>query len=291
MVGTVELAATPFFPQQRMQCGPAALATVLTASQASVTPAQLEPLVYLPGRRGSLQIEMLATPRNFGRIAYRIEPELAAIVSELTIGRPVLVLHNYGLPLWPRWHYAVVIGYDGSRDQLVMRSGRTQRQVWSARHFMRAWDNGGRWAFVILRPGEMPTHVNMKRYLDAAAAFERVAAPQDAFLAFDGAVNAWPEEPLAWIGRGTARYRQQLFDQAAADYRAALALNPGNPGARNNLAMALLGLGCPRAARKEVEAIDLATLEERLHIAVQDTQQQVGKHAASADAAHCAATH
>src|SRR5262245_57366042 len=90
----VELQDTPFFPQTAHQCGPAALATVLGASQVRTTPEELARLVYLPGRRGSLQIEMQAAPRQFGRIGYRIQPELAAILGELDAGRPVLVLHN-----------------------------------------------------------------------------------------------------------------------------------------------------------------------------------------------------
>ena len=61
----VELDATPFFPQARNECGPAALATVLGASLVAVTPEELEKRVYLPGRRGSLQIEMQAAPRAY----------------------------------------------------------------------------------------------------------------------------------------------------------------------------------------------------------------------------------
>ena len=39
----VELAQTPFFPQDRYQCGPAALATVLGAAGVHVTPEELVP--------------------------------------------------------------------------------------------------------------------------------------------------------------------------------------------------------------------------------------------------------
>src|SRR3569623_3188919 len=53
----VELAAVPFFPQERYQCGPAALATVLASSGAAVTADELAPQVYLPARQGSLQPE------------------------------------------------------------------------------------------------------------------------------------------------------------------------------------------------------------------------------------------
>jgi hypothetical protein len=32
-------------------------------------------------------------------------------VDQLEAGRPVLVLQNLALKLWPQWHYAVVVGY------------------------------------------------------------------------------------------------------------------------------------------------------------------------------------
>ena len=62
----VELAETPFFSQQRYQCGPAALATVLNAAGVKVTDEELVPEVYLPTREGSLQVEMLAATRRHG---------------------------------------------------------------------------------------------------------------------------------------------------------------------------------------------------------------------------------
>lgn len=48
----VELTNVPFFPQEDYQCGPAALATVLTWSGVNVTPEQLTPQVYIPERWG-----------------------------------------------------------------------------------------------------------------------------------------------------------------------------------------------------------------------------------------------
>jgi hypothetical protein len=269
----VELTGTPFFPQRRFQCGPAALATVLGASQVHITPDALTPLVYLPGRKGSLQIEMQAAPRQFGRLAYRIEPELAAVVAELDAGRPVLVLHNYGLPIWPRWHYAVVIGHDSARDALVLRSGMLQRESWSARNFMRAWDNGGRWALVMLRPGELPVAPDKQRYLEAAAAFEKVARPADVWSVFNAAVKTWPDEPVVWIGRGTAKYRDKDFSRAATDYSTALTLDAGHIGARNNLAMALLEMGCVNAARQEMAELDGQSIDATMQEAVDDTRR------------------
>ena len=62
----IELKEVPFFPQEAYQCGPAALATVLVAAGASVTPEALAPQAYLPERHGSLQLELVAATRRRG---------------------------------------------------------------------------------------------------------------------------------------------------------------------------------------------------------------------------------
>ena len=63
----LELADVPFFPQVEYQCGPAALATALASSGVAVTPGDLVSQVYIPARKGSLQIEMMAAARRRGQ--------------------------------------------------------------------------------------------------------------------------------------------------------------------------------------------------------------------------------
>jgi hypothetical protein len=287
---SVELEATPFFPQKKYQCGPAALATVLVASSVATTPDALVPLVYIPERKGSLQVEMQAAPREFGRLSYLLSPNMDAILAEIDAGRPVLVLHNYGLPILPRWHYAVVIGYDSARDRFILRSGVKHRDEWRARTFMVAWHQAHRWAMVVLRPGEIPVIADPKLYLEAAANFEHGATPQDALLAFDAAVERWPNEAVAWIGRGTAQYRAGKLSNAAEDYAAAVRIDGNNAGARNNLAQTLLEQGCPRQARAQLEPIDIGKVRSPLLEAIVDTRRQVDEAMAlsSADDTECA---
>ena len=150
---------------------------------------------------------MQAAPRKFGRLSYLLSPNMDSILAEINAGRPVLVLHNYGFPMMPRWHYAVVIGYDSARDRFILRSGVKRRDEWRVRTFMVAWHQAHRWAMVVLRPGEIPVIADPRLYLEAAADFEHGASPADALLAFDAAVKRWPSEAVAWIGRGTAQYR------------------------------------------------------------------------------------
>ncbi|MES9847302.1 MAG: hypothetical protein ABW145_02835, partial [Candidatus Thiodiazotropha sp.] len=87
-ISRLEIETTPFHPQKKYQCGPAALATLLGHSGVSVTAESLVPLVYLPDKKGSLQIEMVAASRRLGRIPYLIEPDLPTLIGELQAGRP-----------------------------------------------------------------------------------------------------------------------------------------------------------------------------------------------------------
>lgn len=285
-----ELTATPFYPQKKHQCGPAALATVLSASGAATSPDSLVDSLFIPARRGSLQVEMRATPRGFARLALPLPRRPEAIVAELEAGRPVLVLHNYGLPFWPRWHYAVVVGYDPAADEFILRSGVKPRQRMRTRRFMVAWHYAGRWAMVVLRPGETAALDDAKSYLEAAAEFERKAAPADARAAFDAAVRRWPGEPVAFIGRGTAEYRLGELAAAAGDYAQALRLDATQHGARNNLAQTLLDLNCPRRALTLLGALDEHALAPALRAAVLDTRRQAQAAAqARSDAGDCPA--
>ena len=104
-----ELAGVAFFPQDTHQCGPAALATVLVTTGVDTTPEQLVPEVYIPARRGSLQLEMLAAARRHGRIPWLLPPEFTALQAELAAGNPVLVLQDLGALGSRGWQYAVGI--------------------------------------------------------------------------------------------------------------------------------------------------------------------------------------
>jgi hypothetical protein len=85
-----ELATVPFFPQTIHQCGPAALATVLQWSGADATPESLAPQVYIPGRKGSLALELIAATRRAGRVPFPLaaDADAHAIFAEVRAGTP-----------------------------------------------------------------------------------------------------------------------------------------------------------------------------------------------------------
>ena len=245
----VELTDTPFYPQQAYQCGPAALATVLNSNGVAVSPERLVPQVYLPERRGSLQVEIIATARRYGQVPVIIEPDLAALLEMLRAGRPVLVLQNLGLAWLPVWHYAVVVGYDATADALLLRSGAERRKITNADDFSRSWKLAENWGVVLLDPAESPGALDATRYLSAVAGLEAAGKLEAASRAYTTAASAWPDQALPWLGLGNVAYRQGRLRSARNAYRRAHALAPEDPVVANNLAQVLAELGCARQAR------------------------------------------
>jgi hypothetical protein len=254
----VELDSTPFFPQAAYQCGPAALAMVLTAAGRETLPDDITAQVYIPGRKGSLQAEMLTAARRHGMVSYVIDPDIAALQREIDAGNPVLVLQNLGLDRLPSWHYAVVIGYDLGRQQILLRSGRTERLEMPASRFDQTWRRGARWAMITLPPGRLPAGAERDRYIDAVIAFSRVAEPQDALTAYLAAADRWPDSALAWMGAGTSAYALKSWEASEAAFREAAVHAADRAPALNNLALALDAQGrrdeAVQAARAAVAA-------------------------------------
>ncbi|HSW15413.1 MAG TPA: PA2778 family cysteine peptidase [Solimonas sp.] len=265
-----ELTATPFFPQTDYQCGPAALATVLQASGVAVQPDQLAAQVYLPGRKGSLQLELVAAARRHQRLPYVLKPEIDAIFEEVAAGRPVLLLQNLGLSWVPVWHYAVVVGVDPVAGQVILRSGREQRRVLDYRHFEQSWRLGGRWAMVVVPPEQPPATANALDWLAAANAFESLQQPQLARSAYAAAIERWPESALAWQAQGNARYGTGDLRAARAAFVEALRLAPDAAG-YNNLAQTELDLGCVEAAREALQQASALPATPAVSAALQET--------------------
>lgn len=247
----VELDSVPFYPQEQYQCGPASLAMALVHAGVRATPEALVDQVYLPAREGSLQAEMLAAARRHGLVAYQLAPRLEDVLREAAAGTPVIVLQNLMFDFLPRWHYAVVVGYDLRREEIILRSGTTARLAMSLINFERTWARGGYWAMVALPPGRLPASAREEAYVGAAVALER-ASPEAARLAYATALERWPHNLIARIGAGNAAYTMQDYAAAEAAYRQAVRDYPQAADAWNNLAQTLLRLG-----RRE-EALDAA---------------------------------
>ncbi|TMF81779.1 MAG: tetratricopeptide repeat protein [Chloroflexi bacterium] len=247
----VELARVPFFPQNEYQCGPAALATVLADAGVKVTPDELVPEVYIPERKGSLQVEMLAAARRHGLISYQLAPRFVDLLRELAAGIPVIVLQNQGLR--EGWHYAVAVGYDYQHGDLILRSGLAERELmnFAAHEFM--WKRSGYWAMVAMPPDRIPVTADEARWLAAIAALERTGDARSARTAYASFLKRWPQNVNASVGLANAHHALGELPQAESVLRAAAERDPDSVIVLNNLAQTLSDQGRDEEALPVIE--------------------------------------
>ena len=261
----------PFFPQEKYYCGPAATAMVLAWSGLPVTQEDMAGQVYTPGREGTLQSDVIAAMRRNGRLAVPVG-DLRELLGEIASGRPVLVFQNLALDFAPRWHYAVVTGYDLELGELLMNTGIWESRPVALRTFEHTWRRGGYWALVVLKPGDLPVAADEVEVLRAISGLERVSRPADAVIAYEAVLKRWPRSFAAWMGLGNARYALADYTAAEAAWRAATTADTDNPApAWNNLAYALKAQGrISEAMEAATRAIELGGPDEANYRATLD---------------------
>ena len=247
-----QLTHVPFIAQEDYECGPASLAMAFQAAGLSVAPAALVDQVYLPGKKGALQVEMLATTRRNGLLPYVLQPEIADVLREVAAGHPVVVFQNLSLPVYPVWHYAVVIGYDRHRNLLTLHSGTNAATEISLNAFERTWARGNNWAMVALQPSELAATATPDRLAQAIAALERVQ-PGAALAAYTRGLQAWPTHAGLMLGEGNAAYATGDAPHAERAYTALVAQHPDFADGWNNLAQVLSERGNVAQAKVAID--------------------------------------
>lgn len=250
-----QLEQVPFFPQEDYQCGPAALATVLQASDVDISPEALVSQVYVPARKGSLQIEMLAAARRYGRVAQVLAPDLEALLVQVQAGKPVLVMQNLGLSWYPQWHYAVVVGFDLARGEIVLRSGLVRDYRISLALFERTWQRAEHWAAVLLAPGELPADGREEAYFQAVSAFAATSdvGSQELQLAYGAGLSRWSKSVNLGMARGNLFYTDGDLISAMHAFEKIIEQAPDYAAGHNNLAQVLLELARPEEAKVHAE--------------------------------------
>jgi tetratricopeptide (TPR) repeat protein len=218
----------------------------MAAAGAKVTPQELVPEVYLPERKGSLQIEMLAAARRHGLVAYQLAPSFADMLSEVAAGTPVIVLQNLGIS--DGWHYAVVVGYDYDSGKVILRSGDTERSIMPFIANEIVWRRSGYWAMVAVPPDRIPVSADENRWLDAIAALEHAGGAPAARVAYQSFLKRWPQNVNASVGLANTYYAAGELKDAERVLREALAREPDSQVVLNNLAQILSDQGRNREA-------------------------------------------
>lgn len=138
----------PFFHQEKDQCGPASLASVLRFYGIDINPDEISKEIYIPGIKGTLNIDLLFYARSKGLIAEAYYGDMADLKRQITQERPLLLFLNLGLRIFPAGHYIVVTGFDDKDKIIYAHSGSERDKPIPYSDFMRAWGKGDFWTLL-----------------------------------------------------------------------------------------------------------------------------------------------
>ena len=248
----------PFFAQTENYCGPASLAMVANYYGNNVTPNEVANLVYIPEKKGSLQTEMVAASRSLDLVAFVMHMDDESLRAEIDAERPVIVLQNLALNIYPIWHYSVVTGRDPNNEHLLLHSGRHEyyRVPWTT--FSNTWKRSKNWALIAAPAGDLPTSATASVVLKAALNLEKVGKYRAAQLTYAAATERWPNNFAAHVGLANTHMRLREPLAASQAYQSALKLNKRSSAVLNNFAYSAYDLGC------EVTAIQAASCALKL---------------------------
>lgn len=271
----VELRDVPFVAQTTDQCGPASLAMLLAHTGVSASVDALRERVYLPGREGTLQVELLAATREAGRVAFVVRPSADDLLAHLDAGRPILVLQDLRVAWRSRWHYAVVVGYSPEEQAFVLRSGPEARLLMKRQAFLKSWYRGGNWGMVALRPGNIPDNASEPDYLRAIAAFESESRLEEALGAYAAALERWPDSIGARFGMANILYAKNELQRALPLFVSIVNEHPDYLAATNNLALIYRDLGEQQRALETIDAAITRAERSTLLPALLETREEI----------------
>ena len=139
----------PFFPQEKNQCGPASLASILQFYGIETTPDEISNEIYLPRIKGTLNIDLVFYARSKGMNAEAYHGDMADLKKRISEERPLLLFLNLGLKVFPAGHYIVVTGFDDKDKIIYAHSGSERDKPIRYSEFIRAWERGDFWTLLV----------------------------------------------------------------------------------------------------------------------------------------------
>lgn len=173
----VELNGVPFFRGNAHQSGPQVLASMLGEQRIRITPGLLTKPLKLPEAESSLQGNMEQLAGQYGLMVYPLDSSLSALLTQVAAGHPVMVRFMDGT-VWTEPRYAVLGGYDRTKETVLLRAGMERRRLMDFKKFESRWKDAGSWAVLILSPDQLPANVDKARWLKVANQLSRSGQEQ-----------------------------------------------------------------------------------------------------------------
>lgn len=142
------ISGVPFFRQDENTCGPAALASVVSYWGGTSEPDEIAARVYLRRLRGTLPMDMERFMQDAGFKTFAQAGSFEALKTMILRDLPVIALLDAGFGLYRRPHYVTVIGFDETRQEVIMHDGITPNRLIGYRHFLKDWNRAGLWMLI-----------------------------------------------------------------------------------------------------------------------------------------------
>ena len=173
----VELNGVPFFRGNANQGGPQVLASMFSEQRIRTTPGLLTKPLKLPGAEDALQSNMEKLASEYGLVVYPLDKSLSALLTQVAAGYPVMLRFTDGT-VWSTPRYAMLVGYNRTKQTVLLRAGMERRRLMDFDKFESAWKDAAGWAVLVVSPGQLPAHVDRARWLKAANDLSRAGQEQ-----------------------------------------------------------------------------------------------------------------
>ncbi len=142
----------PFYPGEEYQCGPSVLASVLNYLGYDIKPEDISREIYLRNVKGTLNMDMVSFARRFeDTTVAEFSGDMTLLKENLSMGYPLIVFVDLGIWSIRKGHYMLVVGYDDSREGVIVYSGADRDKLIRYEDFMRIWKRGSYWTMRITR--------------------------------------------------------------------------------------------------------------------------------------------
>lgn len=139
----------PFAQQTEYDCGPAALASVLSFHGKAADLERITANVYLPKLRGTLPMDLERYARDEGFKTSSSAGSAAALKTAVRSNIPVICLLDLGFWFYRQPHFVTVIGFDDGNGLFIMHDGGTPNRTMGYEDFEKKWARAGKWMIVI----------------------------------------------------------------------------------------------------------------------------------------------
>jgi hypothetical protein len=217
----------PFIEQTTALCGPTALYMATKNLRPELALDQITALTFSPQAKGTYKQDLLAGARRLGFAPYPVD-SLGGMIAEVAQGTPVIIFHQTDF-LWQNyWHFSVLAGYDLDDQAFLVHIGKQAFHEMSFAKIQKTWNEGGRWAYVILAPGNLPVSATFDDALENSLAFLRLGNEVGASALAEQMAKRWPTRYEVDVVRAEALSKQNQNQAALLALKTAYQKNPQN---------------------------------------------------------------